>query len=432
MTTKTKNLSSLPQELRIVSQTRRHKALDVIGAITEPPAMRLTIDGASTLELTCADHDRRLLRSPVVDERSWAVVNGVHFELVALAKAGDAVTLTFEDAIVAALRRRTKPLSAPAGTTTRARFVARLAREAKVPYQVDDEKRGVVQNPLQRSIGGEKSSSWEVLGADVAEPINWRRFSDGKRLIVGGDEWLMSRRRAPRTLREHTDGVQSIDFDLDVAKRASTAKVQCDARLVSLLPGDPIKVQGVGPGDGLWLVSEVDRRLTTTRCDVTLVRKTHVLKEPKRQGAGEAGDRDYLPDQDGSTAGTTAGNAAREKMVAFALAQNGKPYIWGGNGPTGYDCSGLVQAASAAAGKTLVKPSASQWATCVAQGRTVPIKTALGTRGALLFRIGVGEFNHVAISLGNGSTVEARGTGYGCGVFGGAAGRGWTGAAIWI
>lgn len=426
-----KPLTSLPKELRIVSQTRRHKALDVIGSVTEPPAMRLTIDGASTLELTCADHTRKLLTSPVVDERSWAAVGEVNFELVAVSKSGDSVRLTFEDAIVAALRRRDKPLSAPAGTTTRARFVARLAREARVPYLVDPEKRSVVQNPLQRSIGGEKSNSWDVLGADVAEPINWRRFSDGKRLIVGGDPWLTSRIK-PRTLREHTDGVQSIDFDLDVAKRASTAKVQCDARLVSLVPGDPIKVHGVGPGDGLWLVSEVDRRLTTTRCDVTLTRKTHVLKEPKRQGAGEAGDRDYLPGQEGEDGGSTAGNAAREKMVQFALAQAGDAYVWGGNGPNGWDCSGLVQAATAAGGKTLTKPSASQWATCVAQGRTIPIKTALGTRGALLFRIGAGEYNHVAISLGNGSTIEARGTGYGVGVFGNAAGQGWTGAALWL
>ena len=33
-----------------------------------------------------------------------------------------------------------------------------------------------------------------------------------------------------------------------------------------------------------------------------------------------------------------------DKAVFFALAQLGKPYIWGGNGPIGYDCSGLVLA----------------------------------------------------------------------------------------
>ena len=33
-----------------------------------------------------------------------------------------------------------------------------------------------------------------------------------------------------------------------------------------------------------------------------------------------------------------------DKAVTFAFAQVGKPYIWGGNGPVGYDCSGLALA----------------------------------------------------------------------------------------
>jgi cell wall-associated NlpC family hydrolase len=33
-----------------------------------------------------------------------------------------------------------------------------------------------------------------------------------------------------------------------------------------------------------------------------------------------------------------------DRAVMFAFAQLGKPYIWGGNGPVGYDCSGLALA----------------------------------------------------------------------------------------
>jgi cell wall-associated NlpC family hydrolase len=33
-----------------------------------------------------------------------------------------------------------------------------------------------------------------------------------------------------------------------------------------------------------------------------------------------------------------------DKAVLFAFDQVGKPYIWGGNGPLGYDCSGLALA----------------------------------------------------------------------------------------
>lgn len=129
-----------------------------------------------------------------------------------------------------------------------------------------------------------------------------------------------------------------------------------------------------------------------------------------------------------SSAGTAA-NGAREKFVSVALSvSKGKPYVWGAKGPNSFDCSGLVQYASRAAGKQLSAPSASQ-ANAV---RKISVQEALRTRGALLFRIGKGGTNHVAISLGNGSTVEARGKAQGCGVFGGAVGRTWTSGGIWL
>jgi murein DD-endopeptidase len=31
-----------------------------------------------------------------------------------------------------------------------------------------------------------------------------------------------------------------------------------------------------------------------------------------------------------------------QKFLAFALTQEGKPYLWGAKGPSAYDCSGLV------------------------------------------------------------------------------------------
>lgn len=47
--------------------------------------------------------------------------------------------------------------------------------------------------------------------------------------------------------------------------------------------------------------------------------------------------------------------AVHLRLVAWrwALRQRGKPYIWGGTGPYGFDCSGLVYAAFRTAGLTL-------------------------------------------------------------------------------
>ena len=46
--------------------------------------------------------------------------------------------------------------------------------------------------------------------------------------------------------------------------------------------------------------------------------------------------------------------------ISYAVAQLGKPYIWGGTGPDGYDCSGLVMMAYQAAGISLPRTTFQQ------------------------------------------------------------------------
>jgi|SRR5665213_582597 len=46
--------------------------------------------------------------------------------------------------------------------------------------------------------------------------------------------------------------------------------------------------------------------------------------------------------------------AAETVAITYALAQLGRPYIWGGVGPTAFDCSGLTMMAWTQAGVTLL------------------------------------------------------------------------------
>jgi cell wall-associated NlpC family hydrolase len=99
--------------------------------------------------------------------------------------------------------------------------------------------------------------------------------------------------------------------------------------------------------------------------------------------------------------GPATGRAAA--AIAFALAQRGKPYVYGATGPGSYDCSGLTQAAYRAAGVTLGRTTYDQ----AKEG--VPVSKADLRPGDLVFFYS--GLSHVGIYLGNGQIVHAPHTG---------------------
>jgi cell wall-associated NlpC family hydrolase len=91
--------------------------------------------------------------------------------------------------------------------------------------------------------------------------------------------------------------------------------------------------------------------------------------------------------------------------VAFALAQRGKPYRWGAQGPHAYDCSGLTWAAWRAAGLAIPRTAAGQLAGLPrVRGRLLP--------GDLVIYPSRGPSRrHVAMVVGASHMVEAPGHG---------------------
>lgn len=92
--------------------------------------------------------------------------------------------------------------------------------------------------------------------------------------------------------------------------------------------------------------------------------------------------------------------------LSYALAQVGKPYVWGAEGPNAFDCSGLTQASYAAAGVAITRTTSTQ----VSDGTPV---AGLGqlTAGDLLFIPGAdgtaAHPGHVGMYAGSGVIVDA-------------------------
>jgi cell wall-associated NlpC family hydrolase len=89
---------------------------------------------------------------------------------------------------------------------------------------------------------------------------------------------------------------------------------------------------------------------------------------------------------------------AAQVAVNTALAQRGKPYVYGAAGPRAFDCSGLTHFAYRAAGINLPRVTGAQ----VHAG--VPVSKAHLRPGDLVFFYGN---SHVGIYIGNGSVVHA-------------------------
>ncbi|MFF9348684.1 NlpC/P60 family protein [Streptomyces sp. NPDC014734] len=117
-----------------------------------------------------------------------------------------------------------------------------------------------------------------------------------------------------------------------------------------------------------------------------------------RAGFGRA-SRSGRDDLFTATAGLPAGSARAAAAVLAVHQALGRPYVWGANGPSGFDCSGLMQWAYARAGVSLPRTSQAQRYA----GRMVSLSQAR-PGDLVVYRADAG---HVAMYVGNGQVIHA-------------------------
>ncbi|MGW2743569.1 NlpC/P60 family protein [Streptomyces sp. NPDC001450] len=114
-----------------------------------------------------------------------------------------------------------------------------------------------------------------------------------------------------------------------------------------------------------------------------------------RASRSDGSDRVGLPDL--SVAGAPGARAAA--AVAAARSALGRPYVWGATGPSGFDCSGLMQWSYGHAGIHLPRTSQEQRYA----GRQIPLSQAR-PGDLVVYR---SDASHVAMYVGNGQVIHA-------------------------
>ncbi|MDO5136579.1 MAG: NlpC/P60 family protein [Eubacteriales bacterium] len=102
-----------------------------------------------------------------------------------------------------------------------------------------------------------------------------------------------------------------------------------------------------------------------------------------------------------------------DKLVAIAKKELGKPYIWGGNGPEGYDCSGFVNYCYRTLGYTIPRTSYYAADTGV---KIDPNDISEWQTGDLLVRrgdINGGSMGHIIMYIGDGKVIQSTRAGAG-------------------
>jgi hypothetical protein len=171
-------------------------------------------------------------------------------------------------------------------TSTGADSVSSIAKIGGTGYNSQDKTltittTRVLPYDFSRGSAGKRETSWDCMGR-LADEVQWNRFMRGGVLWFVSEDWLA--RQTPRfVFVEGARGVLSITHSFDARRSPAEATVSAVAQRWSVLPGDAVLVQGEGPGDGTWLVTEVVRDAFSPIATITLKRPVPPLKEPANE-----------------------------------------------------------------------------------------------------------------------------------------------------
>jgi hypothetical protein len=178
-----------------------------------------------------------------------------------------------------------------------------------------------------RGLPGKRENSWQTLQR-LAEEVGWRCFVVGGVVYFISEEQLfMSRARAEISI--DFPGLVNLSADWDAGKTIAEAKVTIDADRWAFPPGSIIALRDLGPFNGRWLVSTVDRPdLFDPQTEITLTKPIARKHEPAadtiqvpRHPNSKSSTADPESEQNGGTGNGPAEDARGVKASSTASAR---------------------------------------------------------------------------------------------------------------
>ncbi len=213
------------------------------------------------------------------------------------------------------------------------------------------------------------------------------------------------------TLKETKLRLQNLRAELLIdEKRAEQVVAQAKAqkdKIESLLAQRAAVLENVKGELAQMIAAEQERQRQIAAMQAALAQQrmaAAAAAPPRAQGGGGGSPAVAAPAAGGAPAATApipsgGGNAA---AAAAAMQQIGTPYVWGGSGPGGFDCSGLASYAYSQIGKSVPHYTGAIW------NDFPKVPNSDLQAGDMVFFNGGG---HMGIYVGGGQYVHAPQTG---------------------
>jgi peptidoglycan DL-endopeptidase CwlO len=249
-----------------------------------------------------------------------------------------------------------------------------------------------VNQQLKSNLAAAATLQKQIAPAMLAAQVAQAKIGEfaAKAYIAGPITTLSALISADNT----TDMINTMSALNEVAY-AQNVQVQADQKTIATYQTEKTKL------DNLVSV-ETAQRTSLAAQKVTIKKKITALYALRTKAYGHATVKTGTGSGQKAPPAAVAGRGG--KIVAFAYKQLGKRYVYATDGPSTYDCSGLVLAAYRTVGVSLPHNTTAQWDY---HGKAYDFHD----RGALepgdIVFYQAGDIHHVAIYIGGGKVIHA-------------------------